>query len=105
MILHPSAFPKDLGYPTWKPFVVTRALENQVYVMSLSRAGPHFGGSLLCPPWLGGSSDSSPEGSSDEVVRLGDEPGALDLIVDTALLKKVRDQLSFRADAHPSLAF
>lgn len=77
-------------------FFPQRALENQVYILSLSRAGAHFGGSLLVPPWL-----SSPDGS--DVVRLGDEEAALDLVVDTALLGRIREEFSFRADAHPAL--
>ena len=48
------------------------------------------------PPWL-----SSPDGS--DVVRLGDEEAALDLVVDTALLGRIREEFSFRADAHPAL--
>ena len=27
-------------------------MENQVYFLSLNRAGAHFGGSMFCPPWV-----------------------------------------------------
>lgn len=36
----------------WHSFAVTRAMENQVYLLSLNRAGADYGGSVFCPPWL-----------------------------------------------------
>jgi nitrilase len=27
-------------------------MENQVYLLSLNRAGADYGGSVFCPPWL-----------------------------------------------------
>ena len=50
VILHPSAFVRDATFPSWHPFVCTRALENQVYVLSISHAGEEYGGSLAHPP-------------------------------------------------------
>ncbi|CAM9405945.1 unnamed protein product, partial [Heterosigma akashiwo] len=91
VILHPSCFPKDAAYASWRSFVCTRALENQVYFLSLSRAGPHFGGSLLCPPWFDGS-------PAAEVRRLGDAPGHLALRFDRALVEAVRREFSFQPD-------
>lgn len=52
VILHPVAFSKDLSYHSWKQFVTTRALENQVYFLSVNRSGSYFGQSILCPPWV-----------------------------------------------------
>jgi len=93
IILHPSCFPKDTAYASWQHFVVTRALENQVYMMSVNRAGSHFGGSMLCQPWYDGSSKT-------EVERLGDEEGVLELVCDSNLIKKIRKEFSFRKDRH-----
>lgn len=52
LLLHCGAYSRDRSYFSWHPFVVTRALENQIYVLSLNRAGGDFGGSLFCPPWV-----------------------------------------------------
>ena len=50
LILHPVAFTRDFSFATWHAFVTTRAMENQLYWLSLNRAGPDWGHSLLCPP-------------------------------------------------------
>ena len=52
LLLHCSAYYADESYYSWHPFVVTRALENQVPILSLNRAGPSFGSSIYCPPWV-----------------------------------------------------
>lgn len=52
VILHAVAFYRDASFYSWHSFVVTRALENQVYWLSLNRAGEHYGNSVLCPPWV-----------------------------------------------------
>lgn len=52
LIIHSVAFYADDSYPSWHPFVITRALENQVYYLSLNRAGAHYGSSIFCPPWV-----------------------------------------------------
>lgn len=52
LLLHPVAFAKDHSFPSWHHFIITRALENQIYLMSLNRAGDHFGNSIFCPPWI-----------------------------------------------------
>jgi len=52
LLLHCSAYYTDESYYSWHPFVITRALENQVHVLSLNRAGEYFGCSVFCPPWV-----------------------------------------------------
>ncbi len=52
LILHCGAYYRDASFPSWHPFVITRAMENQVYMLSLNRAGKHYGQSLFCPPWM-----------------------------------------------------
>jgi len=52
LILHCGAYFRDESFPSWHSFVITRAMENQVYMLSLNRAGAHYGQSLFCPPWM-----------------------------------------------------
>lgn len=52
LILHCGAYFRDESFPSWHPFVITRAMENQIYILSLNRAGKDYGQSLLCPPWM-----------------------------------------------------
>lgn len=58
VILHPCAFSKDGSYPSWHQFAITRALENQVYLVSTNFAGNDWGGSITVPPWV--DDDSKP---------------------------------------------
>jgi len=51
-ILHTGAYARDASFDSWHAFVKTRAMENQVYVLSLNRAGEYFGNSVFMPPWV-----------------------------------------------------
>jgi nitrilase len=51
VILHCGAYYRDESFHTWHAFVTARALENQVFFLSLNRAGDDFGNSVFCPPW------------------------------------------------------
>lgn len=51
VILHCGAYFRDASFHTWHPFAIARALENQVFFLSLNRAGASYGNSLFCPPW------------------------------------------------------
>ena len=51
-ILHCGAYFRDESFATWHPFVITRAMENQIFFLSLNRAGRDYGHSLFCPPWV-----------------------------------------------------
>jgi len=51
-LLHTSAYARDASFDSWHTFVTARAMENQCYVLSLNRAGSHFGSSIFCPPWV-----------------------------------------------------
>jgi len=51
-ILHCGAYFRDESFHTWHDFVRTRAVENQLYFLSLNRAGKNYGQSLFCPPWI-----------------------------------------------------
>lgn len=52
VILHCGAYFRDPSFPTWHAFATTRAIENQVFFLSLNRAGPHYGSSVFCYPWM-----------------------------------------------------
>lgn len=52
VILHCGAYYRDASFHTWHSFAVARAVENQVFFLSLNRAGRNFGNSVLCWPWL-----------------------------------------------------
>lgn len=52
LILHCGAYFRDESFASWHPFVITRAMENQVYMLSLNRAGKDYGQSMFCPPWM-----------------------------------------------------
>lgn len=52
LILHSGAYYRDSTFHSWHSFVVARALENQVFFLSLNRAGTDYGASMLCPPWV-----------------------------------------------------
>ena len=52
VLLHPVAFSRDESFLSWHHFTITRALENHTYFLSLNRAGPLWGGSIFCPPWV-----------------------------------------------------
>lgn len=51
LIIHSNALYRDATFTSWPHFAVTRAMENQIYFLSLNRAGKKYGGSLFCPPW------------------------------------------------------
>ena len=52
VILHCGAYYRDASFYSWPAFATTRALENQVFLLSLNRAGNHYGNSLFCWPWM-----------------------------------------------------
>ncbi len=88
-IIHPVAFTEDETFRSWHDFVVTRALENQVYFLSLNRAGDAWGNSIFCPPWVGGNFREEKFGKSEEY-RLFD--------LDIEDIKMIREKYSFNHD-------
>ena len=51
-ILHCGAYYRDESFFSWHPFAITRAMENQLYLLSLNRAGANYGNSIFCFPWM-----------------------------------------------------
>ena len=82
LILHATAFLKDDTYKSWAPFVITRALENEVYLLSQNFAGDAFGGTLFSPPDFNGSR---------QVERLPDQEFFHVFDVDEALLAEKKE--------------
>lgn len=90
VLIHPVAFAQDCSFHSWTQFVVSRALENQVYFLSVNRGGPHFGHSVLCPPWID---------DKVEPTRLGGAEEFHVFEIDTAITTQVREEIPFRKDA------
>jgi len=60
LVLHCGAYARDESFYSWHPFAITRAMENQCFLLSLNRAGEFFGDSLFCPPWVDESQPETP---------------------------------------------
>ena len=87
LVLHPAAFIRDATFPVYHTFVQTRAVENGIYLLSVSYAGERFGASIACPPWVG-----PVPGLAQELApaSLGTEEGVLPLVVEPRHLDCVR---------------
>jgi nitrilase len=70
VILHCGAYYRDASFHTWHAFAVARALENQVFFLSLNRAGQCYGDSLFCPPWQDENTPPLAFAAHDEDFRL-----------------------------------
>ncbi len=97
LLVHPGGWPRDEGFETWHTFVVTRAMENSVYVMSPNRAGPKNGGSVFCPPFVDYRS-ARPATLADGLAE-----GILAGEVDLDYLEKVRNAYTLLADRRPEM--
>ena len=82
LVLHCSAHGRDETFYSLHHFSVARAVENQVYFLTLNRAGVHYGSSLFCPPWIDESHPPLRFPSSAETFRT--------IEIDTALIESVR---------------
>jgi nitrilase len=90
LILHCGAYFRDPAFYSWHTFVIARALENQVFFLSLNRAGQDYGRSMFCPPWV--DENRQPfvfEDHGEQLVRLVAERGEIAL---------ARDRYSFLKD-------
>ncbi|MCT4604040.1 MAG: carbon-nitrogen hydrolase family protein [Marinifilum sp.] len=88
-LLHPVAFYKDNSFPSWHHFVITRALENQIYMLSLNRAGEKYGNSIFCPPWIDYKSSPTVLQEKEDII-IGE--------IDMDIINKVREEYRFRDD-------
>ncbi len=89
LILHCGAYARDPSCYSWHHFAVARALENQVYLLSLNRAGEDFGASLFCPPWVDGTQPATVFGNAETLQMF---------TLDKAVIKRARETYPFLAD-------
>lgn len=90
LILHCGAYARDPSFYSWHHFVVSRALENQLFFLSLNRAGADFGNSVFCPPWIDEMGPPLAFPEHDEAFIACE--------VDLARIAEVRREYSFLAD-------
>ncbi len=90
VFLHPCAFTRDTTFFSWHSFVITRALENLVYFLSVNRAGEEWGKSIVCPPWIN-------EGVQPLVLGSGED--FMPVRVEKKMLKNRRKEFPFERDA------
>ncbi|MEM7293490.1 MAG: carbon-nitrogen hydrolase family protein [Pseudomonadota bacterium] len=95
-ILHCGAYARDESFDTWHHFAVTRALENQVYFLSLNRAGDHFGNSVFCAPWVDNEQPADVFAARGEDFRT--------VTIDTDVIAEVREKYTFLGDRLDSYA-
>ncbi len=89
VILHPVAFFRDSTFYSWHQCAITRAIENQVHLLSLNRAGKDYGASILAPPWI--------DETGQPLVMGNDE--TLELIeIDLSLTENARKRFPYRLD-------
>ena len=89
IMLHPVAFYQDGTFASWRSFVCTRALENQIYWLSLNRAGEGWGHSKICPPWFE---------HENEVIELNDSEALKVVEIDRELLQYAEDNYPLKRD-------
>ena len=92
LLLHPGGWTKDSSFATWHPFVVTRAMENGIYIMSPNRAGSRNGHSIFCSPL---TTEEQPP------LRLGDGEGTLQGWVDLSAIDRIRKAYPVLKDRCP----
>lgn len=89
-ILHCGAYFRDESFASWHAFATTRAMENQLYLLSLNRAGADYGDSIFCPPWIDGDHPASRFSAHNEDFRY--------LVLDRKTINKTREQYTFLKD-------
>lgn len=90
VILHCGAYFRDPSFPTWHAFATARAIENQVFFLSLNRAGADYGNSLFCYPWMDETRGPEHFAPHDEDLR--------QITLDRQQLYDARDRYSFLKD-------
>jgi predicted amidohydrolase len=88
--LHCGAYYRDESFSSWHSFAITRAMENQLYLLSLNRAGKYYGNSVFCLPWMDESRPEIHFSSHDEDFRY--------LQVVRSNIDTAREQYSFLED-------
>jgi len=89
-ILHCGAYFRDESFTSWHAFATTRAMENQLYLLSLNRAGADYGDSIFCPPWIDDDQPASHFAAHGEDFRY--------FVLDRETINKTREQYTFLKD-------
>jgi predicted amidohydrolase len=89
-ILHSGAYFRDESFASWHAFATTRAMENQLYLLSLNRAGEDYGDSIFCPPWIDEDHPASHFSAHQEDFRY--------FTLDRQTISKTREQYTFLKD-------
>jgi predicted amidohydrolase len=89
-ILHCGAYYRDESFDSWHSFATTRALENQLYLLSLNRAGEKYGDSIFCLPWMDEQQPAVHFESHDEDFRYLD--------IERKKIKAAREEYTFLQD-------
>ena len=89
-ILHCGAYFRDESFDSWHAFARTRAIENQIYLLSLNRAGQQYGNSLFCLPWMDEMNSATGFESTGEDFRY--------LTIERSRIQQAREQYTFLAD-------
>ncbi|WP_298848128.1 carbon-nitrogen hydrolase family protein [uncultured Ruegeria sp.] len=90
LILHSGAYYRDESFNTWHSFAKTRAMENQIYFLSLNRAGKTWGNSIFCLPWMDENIPPERFADTDEDFRY--------LSINREHLLKARENYTFLKD-------
>lgn len=90
LILHCGAYYRDESFKTWHDFATTRAMENQIFLLSLNRAGQTWGNSLFCLPWMDENTLPTCFSETDEEFR--------HLTISRHQLHQAREDFSFLKD-------
>jgi len=89
VLLHVAAFYRDESFDSWHSFAKTRAMENQVYWLSLNRAGEQFGESIFCDPWVDEKSPAITFGFDEQLCWFDIKPERIE---------QIRHNYSFTSD-------
>lgn len=90
VILHAGAYYRDESFYSWHHFAVTRAIENQVYFLSLNRAGDCYGNSIFCKPWV--------DETEPPILFSEKQEEFQRFIIDRGEISRVRESYSFLKD-------
>lgn len=89
-ILHSGAYFRDPSFSSWHAFATTRAIENQIFLLSLNRAGSDYGSSLFCWPWMDEMTQPVTFAQTEEDFKI--------VTLDKAALHDARSQYAFLQD-------
>lgn len=90
LILHAGAYYRDRTFHSWHQFAVSRAIENQVFFLSLNRAGLYYGNSIFCLPWVDEDQEPTVFSDHDEQFQR--------LTLDRGEIERARERYSFLRD-------